>query len=211
MKRLPLLLCTATVAALSTSAALADCREELAAFTDIQTSADAQMTGAVSTDAEAGTASDATPALGTDGISKDGSLAPLEQTEAGANTGTTTFGTEGSAEIDVSGQTATGGMAAETTADAAGAIKKDGSTMPLASSDGGGDPTLATSPQDVEAQQEGMETAAAASDAYESDPDVAGVSTTVEEAVAKARLFLAQGNEEACMEAIEDAKRLRGE
>jgi hypothetical protein len=77
------------------------------------------------------------------GIAKDGSKAPLEsnansQTQTGAaSTGTTTSSSEG--------QTA----------------KKDGQTMPLANKEGGGDPNLATSQQDVTAQQKGDQTAMA--------------------------------------------------
>ena len=41
------------------------------------------------------------------------------------------------------------------------AVKKDGKTMPLATAEGGGDKNLATSQQDVEAQQQGDKTAAA--------------------------------------------------
>ena len=42
--------------------------------------------------------------------------------------------------------------------------QKDGSTMPLATKEGGGDKNLATSQQDVEAQQQGDKTAAAKAD-----------------------------------------------
>ncbi|MHA6643431.1 hypothetical protein [Mesorhizobium sp. A623] len=45
--------------------------------------------------------------------------------------------------------------------DANNAVKKDGNTMPLATEEGGGDKNLATSQQDVEAQQQGDQTAAA--------------------------------------------------
>ncbi|WP_246675688.1 MULTISPECIES: hypothetical protein [unclassified Mesorhizobium] len=41
---------------------------------------------------------------------------------------------------------------------------KDGSTMPLAGAEGGGDKNLATSQQDIEAQQHGGKTAAAKAD-----------------------------------------------
>lgn len=40
-------------------------------------------------------------------------------------------------------------------------VKKDGQTMPLANQEGGGNKNLATSQQDVEAQQQGDKTAAA--------------------------------------------------
>ena len=43
-------------------------------------------------------------------------------------------------------------------------IAKDGSTMPLAGAEGGGDKNLAMSQQDVEAQQKGDKTAAAKAD-----------------------------------------------
>jgi len=76
------------------------------------------------------------------GISKDGSLAPLQQP------GATAAGT-------IPG-TATGGQPADGT----GGLAKDGSTMPLASEPGGGS-DVATSPQDVQRQQDGQPTAAA--------------------------------------------------
>lgn len=47
--------------------------------------------------------------------------------------------------------------------------KKDGNTMPLANQEGGGDKNLATSQQDVEAQQKGDKTAAAIGEANSSD------------------------------------------
>ncbi|GLS29435.1 hypothetical protein SAMN04488498_11230 [Mesorhizobium albiziae] len=40
-------------------------------------------------------------------------------------------------------------------------VKKDGKTMPLATEEGGGNKNLATSQQDIEAQQKGDQTAAA--------------------------------------------------
>ena len=42
--------------------------------------------------------------------------------------------------------------------------QKDGNTMPLATQEGGGNKNLATSQQDVEAQQQGDKTAAAKAD-----------------------------------------------
>jgi len=81
---------------------------------------------------------DTASAAGTDktataGIAKDGSHAPLE----------------GAAQPG----------AAESGGD--NKIAKDGSTMPLAEEPGGGKKDLATSQQDVEAQQQGEKTAAA--------------------------------------------------
>ena len=55
----------------------------------------------------------------------------------------------------------------ETTDPANGAdqtVVKDGNTMPLASQEGGGNKDLATSQQDIEAQQKGEKTAAAEAD-----------------------------------------------
>lgn len=66
-------------------------------------------------------------------IAKDGSKAPLE------------VGPSDSAKTGAQDQ----------------AAQKDGNTMPLTSEEGGGDKNLATSQQDVEAQQKGDRTAAA--------------------------------------------------
>jgi hypothetical protein len=62
------------------------------------------------------------------------------------------------------------------TADAQGRVEggpatKDGNTMPLANQEGGGNKNLATSQQDIEAQQQGGETAAAQADAGTADDD----------------------------------------
>jgi hypothetical protein len=75
------------------------------------------------------------------GIAKDGTRAPLEA-DAAAD-----------AEGRVEG----------------GPANKDGNTMPLANQEGGGNKNLATSQQDIEAQQEGEETAAAEADANLAD------------------------------------------
>ena len=81
-------------------------------------------------------------------VAKDGSTAPLE-TEATSNS-TTTANPPAQEE----------------------SAQKDGGTMPLASQEGGGNTDIATSQQDVEAQQEGEETAAAkAADQAENCPD----------------------------------------
>ena len=85
----------------------------------------------------------------TTGISKDGSLAPLQQPADGsadAGSGTTT-GT-------------TTGPASGTQANASGELAKDGSTAPLATEPGGG-ADVATSAQDAQRQQDGQPTAAA--------------------------------------------------
>ncbi|RWH73213.1 MAG: hypothetical protein EOQ86_28220 [Mesorhizobium sp.] len=73
------------------------------------------------------------------GVAKDGTRAPLE-TDANA------------------GNRVEGGPA-----------NKTGNTMPLANQEAGGDKNLATSQQDVEAQQEGEKTAAAKADPCKPD------------------------------------------
>ncbi len=89
---------------------------------------------------------DAECASRTSGISKDGSLAPLQQPA------------DGSADAGATGTTT--GPASEAGAAAPGQLAKDGSTMPMATAPGGGS-DVATSPQDVQRQQDGEPTAAA--------------------------------------------------
>jgi hypothetical protein len=106
-------------------------------------------------DAAAATGPDMTA---TAGIAKDGTHAPLE------GSGSATAGDAGDNMIAKDGsQAPLQGTAEPGAADDQGAneIAKDGSTMPLAESHGGGNQDLATSQQDVEAQQEGEKTAAA--------------------------------------------------
>jgi hypothetical protein len=79
-------------------------------------------------------------------ISKDGTHAPLE--------------TQKNAAGVTESQTGTTQTMAKT-GQAAGGVSKDGKTMPLANSQGGGDTNLAMSQQDVTAQQKGGGTAAA--------------------------------------------------
>lgn len=93
-------------------------------------------------------------AQGNAGISKDGSLAPMQQSaDAGSNapgsTGTTTGPASEGAQADAQGS-----------GQGSGEIAKDGSTAPLASAPGGG-ADVATSPDDVQRQQQGETTAAA--------------------------------------------------
>lgn len=104
-----------------------------------------------------GATANAECAQGQAGISKDGSLAPLQQSaDAGAaaapgtvgtTTGSASDGAQANAESSGSGQ-------------GSGELAKDGSTAPLASEPGGGT-DVATSPQDVQRQQDGQATAAA--------------------------------------------------
>lgn len=98
---------------------------------------------------------------------------------------------------------------AVTTANA-DALVKDGSTMPLASNHGSGDPNRAMSRQDAVSQQDGGETAAAKSDAYQEQTGMAGESRTYEQAIAKAQMFQGQDNEAECMAALEEARQMKG-
>ncbi|MER9330228.1 hypothetical protein NKJ26_01575 [Mesorhizobium sp. M0152] len=74
----------------------------------------------------------------TAGISKDGTHAPLETPKAT--------------------------VTPKATGNAGKPAAKDGSTMPLAKAEGGGNKNLATSQQDIEAQQHGGKAAAAKAD-----------------------------------------------
>lgn len=120
---------------------------------------------------------------------------------------------DGSADRAETGATSSAADPAEdaVTTSNADAIVKDGTTMPLASEHGGGDPDRATSRQDAVAHQDGEPTAAAASGAYAESPGIAGKVRTYEEAVAAADLFLRQGNEDECLAAVQQAQRLRSE
>lgn len=93
-------------------------------------------------------------ASGHAGISKDGSLAPLQQS---ADAG-------GGANANAPGSTGTTTGPASGNAQGSGEIAKDGSTAPLASEPGAGT-DVATSPQDVQRQQQGEATASAAAKA----------------------------------------------
>ncbi|WP_181707648.1 hypothetical protein [Chthonobacter rhizosphaerae] len=121
--------------------------------------------------------------------------------------GSAATGSVGSSGSDPSGQPRAEDAVTTANADA---LVKDGSTMPLASNHGGGDPHRATSHQDAVSQQEGGQTAAARSDAYEEQAGIAGEVRTYEQAIAKARMFQGQGNEAECMAALEHARRLKG-
>jgi hypothetical protein len=123
------------------------------------------------------------------GISKDGSLAPLQ---SGPST-TGAMGTSGSGSHSASapGQ----------------GISKDGSTMPLASQPGGGSANIATSKQDAQSQQQGGQTAAAA--AGQGEASSGNRSPRMMAALERARMLHQQGNEAGCMQAVEEAKRLR--
>lgn len=201
MSKLTRLLVGTAVLALSTGGALADCRDELAMLR----SGD-QATGAVSG--------------GHEGISKDGSLAPLEDANSGssasATTGTSgsspTTGAAGSADTasagnaDMTGSTSgQNGQSGDQVAE--GGIVKDGDTMPLAQQDGGGDPNRAMSQQDAVSQQHGGGTAVTGNLSPEATASADGASGR-QGAIQRAEAALAAGNEAECMQAVEEARSL---
>lgn len=125
----------------------------------------------------------------TGGISKDGSLAPLEMPDAAAGSGTavspTTGGSTG-ATGDVAGDNAAAASSDaavpdETTAvgDAGSeGIAKDGSLAPLEGTEGEAKTPIAMSGQDVQAQQAGEPTAAEIASDSASSTETTGATTT---------------------------------
>ncbi|MCZ0960272.1 hypothetical protein [Paracoccus benzoatiresistens] len=161
-------ICTGAIAAallaLTTVSAQADCAAELARMT------------------EGGAAAGG-------GISKDGSLAPLEGGDSASGT-------------DASGAGASGtDMAASGTAAAEGGegIAKDGSHTPMESA-GGQQPGVAMSGADAQAQQEGQPTAA------EQATGAAAGHSARDAHMKAARDALAAGDEDACMKALQAAE-----
>ncbi len=112
------------------------------------------------------------------GISKDGSLAPLQDSPD-----------------DATPQTG-GGDAAAAPAEGEG-LAKDGSNAPM-----GADPAIATSAQDAQAQQQGGDTAAEQA----AGAAGAGGSSDREEALTRAQAALDAGDEAGCMAAVQEAK-----
>jgi hypothetical protein len=110
------------------------------------------------------------------GVAKDGTMAPL------------------SGEATATPQTGEG-AAAEATAGEG--IAKDGSETPLTA-----DPGIATSAQDVEAQQQGGATAAEQAMGEAGGAELEGRDA----AIARAHEALAAGDEAGCMSAVEEAK-----
>ncbi|WP_283177618.1 hypothetical protein [Gemmobacter sp. 24YEA27] len=163
------ILCGAAAVVLSAASAQADCTAELAA---LGYSPDAGTSG--------------------QGISKDGSLAPLETGENGASSGDQPAdSTMSEAQPEADGNTgSTEGIA------------KDGTTAPLETPD-----DLATSGDDAQAQQEGEPTAAETAKTDGASGETAEKSEAHMAAVEKARAALAAGDEAGCMAAVEEAKK----
>lgn len=153
--------------------AQADCAADLARFTDT-----AAMTGD-----SAGAASG-----GTEGIAKDGSLAPLEQ-PAGDDT---------QADAPEASADASSDMPAADGADSASGegIVKDGSLAPLEGTEAEPGTAVAMSGSDVQAQQEGEPTAAEEAEGDAAMPDRDSL-------IADAEHALAEGDEAACQEAVD--------
>ncbi|WP_237168320.1 hypothetical protein [Paracoccus shandongensis] len=171
----------AALLALTTVAAQADCAAELA-----------RLTGG-------GTAAE--------GISKDGSLAPLETAADAAAAGADAAASQAADTAEAAGMTsaaptdsaASGGAATDTAAEGNGGIAKDGSHTPLEGA-GGQQPGVAMSGADAAAQQKGQPTAA------EQATGAAGDQSTRDAHIQAARDALAAGDEDACMKAIEAAQ-----
>ena len=108
----------------------------------------------------------------TQGVAKEGAMAPLE----GATGETPQVGGKGAGEPH------------------AESVTKEGTGVPL-----GNDPSLATSGQDVAAQQEGGATAAEQAQGAPAGDDR-------DAAIARAEAALAAGDEAGCMAAVEDAR-----
>lgn len=158
--------------------AQADCAADLARFTDT-----AAMTGD-NTGAASG---------GTEGIAKDGSLAPLEQPA-----GDDTQADAPDASADASSDMPAADMPAADGADSASGegIAKDGSLAPLEGTEAEPGTAVAMSGSDVQAQQEGEPTAAEEAEGDEAMPDRDSL-------IADAERALAEGDEAACQEAVD--------
>ncbi|MFZ5962705.1 hypothetical protein ACOXXX_07110 [Thalassococcus sp. BH17M4-6] len=158
--------------------AMADCKAELA-----------ELTGKTQMDSSAG-------------ISKDGSLAPLETAE-GDSTGMSDGGTTETAQND-------DGMS-----DEQDGISKDGSLAPLENADAGSDDM---SDSDAQIAKDGdtapleTDTSAIATSgqaaADQQDMAAGEKSQEYQDAIEVAEAALEAGNESACMEAVEEARSL---
>ncbi len=155
----------------------------------------------------------------TEGISKDGSLAPLESaSDAAAGSGgapatnnvaptesaSTDTATTGSASTDSSASSA----ASTGTAADGGEIAKDGSHVPLEDTSGQ-QAGVAMSGADAQAQQEGEPTAAEQAQVEQTSDGAAGTSSdqSARDAHIKAAQdALAAGDEDACMAAVQAAQ-----
>lgn len=149
--------------------AQADCADELAQFTDA-----AEMT----------TSTVETEPQNAEGISKDGSLAPLEVPASDdAQTESSDVASASSEPEAVAGDTTEG-------------IAKDGSLAPLENTEAEPGTAVAMSGSDVQAQQEGDPTAAEEAETATPEPDRNAL-------IAEAQTALTAGDEAACQAAVD--------
>lgn len=228
MKRQTALLAGIAFLALGAAPAYADCAAELAQFTSSQ-----QATGSVQSGSSGQISKDGSlaPLESADQAMTGGAPGQSGTNQDSMNTQQATTGTGSSSASG--GSTGTATMSGDTAqaGSGSGEVSKDGGTMPLAQSDNGGDPTRAMSGQDAQSQQSGNQTAANAagegsgqsgastSTASNSgsgsaggtltQPGLEGASggnSTQMAALERAREAQAAGNEQACMDALEEAR-----
>ena len=229
MKRLSVLLAGAALCSLPATAALADCREELASLSaDNATTASVAGSSAATgttTNFETGTTSGGAASGESEQagqISKDGSLAPLENA-GDANTAAAGSGSDtksGTSSDMTASQSATPAEGNTTTGmsetDNTGGVSKDGQTMPMAGAQGEGEPNVAMSGQDADAQQAGQQTAAASSgqgtgnDASGSSQMASASGDGYDQAIQRAHTAMEAGDETACLAAVEEARGMQG-
>ncbi|WP_428515619.1 hypothetical protein [Roseovarius sp.] len=176
-RKMTSVLAICTIAGLS-GPALADCQDELA-----------QLTGEAGMEVEGG-------------ISKDGSLAPLEDPDASADASGSMDGADSTSDTgasDSGSDTDLSAQAEDMNSDASesdGEVVKDGDTAPLETDTS----SVATSGQDAAAQQDGSgdDSATTSSDSE--------MSQEAKDAIETAKAALEAGDEKACMEAVEEAR-----
>ncbi|QFT96592.1 hypothetical protein FIU85_04700 [Roseovarius sp. THAF8] len=180
-RKMTSVLALCTIAGLS-GPALADCQDELA-----------QLTGEAGMEVEGG-------------ISKDGSLAPLEDPDANADASGSVDGAASTSDTDTSDSSSNTDLSAQAedmNSDAAegdGEVVKDGDTAPLETDTS----SVATSGQDAAAQQDGSgDASATANSDANSDSEM---SQEAKDAIETAKAALEAGDEKACMDAVEEAR-----
>lgn len=218
MTRLSLLLGGVALFALPVTAASADCREEIALLQGSDVTASISGGSSATGGPAEGTTTNFETGAGVDTsgeVSKDGSTAPL-QTDDTANAGTTApTGGAGAATATAGATTPAAGADASAsaspssgTSQQAGAIAKDGQTMPL---EGEASAETAMSGQDAQSQQAGAETAAGGQAGADMTAAAGTDDAGFQDAIDRAEAALASGDEAACMTAVEEAKELKSQ
>lgn len=180
-RKMTSVLALCTIAGLS-GPALADCQDELA-----------QLTGEAGMEVEGG-------------ISKDGSLAPLEDPDASAEASGSVDGAASTSDTgasDSGSDTDLSAQAEDMNSDASegdGEVAKDGDTAPLETDTS----SVATSGQDAAAQQDGSGDASAT--ASSDSGSESEMSQEAKDAIETAKAALEAGDEKACMDAVEEAR-----